>query len=163
MVTDDIELLLAQKAILDEGATIIKDTRRRVASQLKPSERRAGGDLGFATMSDPKDVVEVVDREQLHLFLKAEGAEWKVDRITGSTADILAVLKQHAPHLVTEVTEVPGWAETEAISRAKAGENIPGILIKPGVPTLSLRLTEVGKEFGRQIMAGAAPQLEAKP
>lgn len=161
-MTDNIELLLAQKAILDEGATIIKHTRATVAAELKPSERRAGGDLGFATMSAPKDVVDIVDREQLHLFLTAEGKERVSERITDMHAAI-EVLRRHAPHLLQEVVEVPGWAETEAISRAKNGENIPGISIKPGVPTLSLRLSDAGKEFGRAVMAGAVPQLEARP
>jgi hypothetical protein len=158
---DDIQLLIAQKAILDEGAAIIKETRRRVAADMKPSERRAGGDWGFASLSAPKDVVEIDDREQLHLFLAAEGKERVSERITDVHA-ALDVLRIHAPHLIAETTEIPGWAETEAISRAKAGESIPGVLIKPGVPTLSLRLTDAGKAFGRQVMAGAMPQVEAK-
>lgn len=159
-MNNDIELLVIQKAILDEGAAIIKETRRRVAEQLKPSERRAGGDFGFATLSAPKDQVEIEDRDQLHAFLAAEGAERTVERITDEAAAI-EVLRQHAPQLVREVTEMPGWAETSAIARAKAGENIPGILIKPGVPSLSVRVNDTGKAFGRQVMAGALPQVEA--
>lgn len=160
-MSDDVRLLIAQKAILDEGAAIIKQTRARVAAQMTPSERRAGGDWGFATLSDPKTVIEVDDREQLNAFLTAEGHTRIQERITDH-GKALEVLKKYAPELVMEVESVPDWAVTEALSRAKRGEAIPGVLVRPGTPTLSLRLTDAGKSFGRAVMAGAMPELDTK-
>ncbi len=156
---DDVELLLAQKAILDEGKAIYDATRVRVKGLLKPSERRSGGDYGFASLSKESEVVEVGDREQLHAFLRAEGNVRVVEDITDTT-EAIEVLKVYAPHLVRSVERVPGWAETEAIARVKNGENIPGVLVRAGVPVLSVRVSDAGKVLGRKIMSGAVAEVE---
>lgn len=149
-----VERLIVQKAILDEGAKIIKETRSQVAESLNAGERQGDPELGFATMSNPNPVVDVVDRGELEAFLIADGKGEVRETVVGEVADVLAVLKRHAPHLVGESIHVPEWAVTEAKGRAKKGEGIPGVVVREGSPSLSVRPSEVSKARARELMSG---------
>lgn len=149
-VKDRIELALRRKALIDAASAVLKEDRKFLeTSDLAAGERVGDASTGFATMSNPANVVTVVDQDQLDAFLVAEGNALTVLQITDEVAAI-AVLREHAPNLVREVPHIPGWAVEAAKARAKAGENIPGIAVRPGSPTLSLRPSAEVKAWAEQ-------------
>ena len=156
MVTrDDLRQLVAlanrQKALLDAGAGVLKANRAHLEAAVESGERIGDTATGFATMSNPADVVDVVDRGQLNTFLAAEGAGEVVQEIVNH-AEVIEHLAAHAPHLLVEVHHIPEYAVTEAKARAKRGEAIPGIAVRPGRPSLSLRPSEDVKQWALTAM-----------
>ena len=144
-------LLATQQAILAEAKTIVEHGRTILAAQMHPGER-IGDDTGFCTLTKPSDVATVVDTNQLHTFLLAEGtAEYRPSIV--NEADAIEVLAQHAPHLVEVSAVVPGWAVEAAKKRAVAGENIPGVSVRPGKPVLQVRPSEAVKVSAREALA----------
>lgn len=152
-------LIAMQTAILSEAKTIVEANRRELTGLLEPGERAGSPDTGFCTLSNPTTKAVVVEPEMLEAFLTAEGHARTTTAISDYPAAV-EVLRVHAPHLLEDTTEIPGWVVKAAEGRAIAGENIPGIAVRPGKPTLSTRPTAQTKERVRELLAGGLLELE---
>lgn len=110
--------------------------------------------LGRVSMSDPKQTARVTDRAAVDAWISDKYADKCVGRweITGPMAEVIATLREHAPHLVEYVTSVPDWAVNELLTRAERyGEPVgfsmecgpdapPGIAVKTPDGVLTVRL-----------------------
>lgn len=156
---DLASLIAMQSAIVAEAKTIIEENKRLLTAQLAPGERAGSPDTGFCTLSNPTTKAVVVEPEMLEAFLTAEGHARTTTAISDYPAAV-DVLRVHAPHLLEDTTEIPGWVVKAAEGRAIAGEDIPGIAVGPGKPTLSTRPTAQTKDRVRELLAGGLLELE---
>ena len=152
------ELAIRQKALLDAGAEILKANRAQLVGSLDAGDRVATP-VGKVNLTEPKDSAVIVDRDELDRFLMAEGKFQAVDEIT-ELAQALRVLREHAPHLLHRVEVVPDWARHEAQERAKSGEGIPGIQVRPGTPVLQMRPDEATKAWAVEAMSTGMKQVQ---
>lgn len=158
------ELALRRKALLDAGAEVLKQDRAWLESTqdgepvLEVGERVGSTGVGYATMAKPPVVVEIVDVEQLDAFLTIEGKTVTSECITDED-EALKVLREHAPHLLVDVTRVPLYERDAAKSRAKAGESIPGIAVREGKSSLRLVPAKELKEWAQKAIGEDLAQL----
>lgn len=154
MTDRDLARIVAlQKAVLAEAKAVHDASRLELIGLMEQGERVGTADVGFCTLSQPKPAAEVEDREQLEMFATAEGAAELMASITDHQRAV-EVLAEHAPHLIKVESVVPGWWETEAKARALKGELIPGVVVKPGRPVLSVRPAESVKSQVRDLLSG---------
>ena len=154
-----VELTLRRKALIDAAAVILKNDRATLESAVEAGERVGTAATGFATMSNPAQVIKVVDEEQLQAFIIAEGGSTTGPFITDEKKAV-EVLREHAPELVQDIMRIPEHAVTDAKARAKKGENIPGIAVIPGTSTLSLRPSEDVKAWAHKAIGDDLAALE---
>lgn len=145
------ELQKRVAAMLDEhrgavGSLLDKGDRVSVRSPL------SGEGLGTVTMTDPKPKAMVTDPEELDDWIAEhypEKTEWR-RVVVGSEDEVLAVLAEHAPHLVTTQRHVPDWARAEVLrASAEAGvpcgpggeADVPGVAVEPQPGRLQYRAT----------------------
>lgn len=126
---------LAVNVYLNKRTKAGSDAARHTAGEnLSPGDSLTvrsvldGTRYARVTMTDPKPVARVVDRDAV------EG--WAIDHdygdklvgrteIVGPMSEVIAVLRQHAPHLVDEVHSLPDWALHELRVRSEeAGEPV---------------------------------------
>lgn len=91
--------------------------------------------------SDPKPVATVSDAAALDTWIRETYPD-KVKTettVVGTAGEVIAVLREHAPHLLATNTVVPGWAINELVTRsAGAGEPVGfggemGDMAPPGI------------------------------
>lgn len=98
--------------------------------------------LGTVYRSDPEPAWQVTDPDALHTWLadQPDYVEHTVE-IVGDQAEVLAVLADHAPHLLADVIRVRESAVAEILGQAKTtgATDAPGIeRVKPA-GTLTVR------------------------
>ena len=152
--------LVEQCAVQSEIKAIIDRGRAELLDQLGAGERVGTTDIGFVTVTRPKDEAVIVEPGQLDVFLGMEGATVAETTIVDHDAAV-EVLAVHAPHLVEVVQRIPGWAHAAAQKRALAGEQIPGIAVRPGRSVVQVRAAQATKDRAREILSGGLPALEA--
>jgi len=104
--------------------------------------------LGKVTMTDPKPVGRVTDRDALDAWLTkhVEGAVIECP-VFGPAAEIAAVLNEHAPHLLSFVDEVAEWARAAAVAKAEAAHREGSLPLAPGIEVnVPDGVVSVGKE-----------------
>lgn len=126
------ELAIRQKALLDAGAEIRKANRAQLVGSLDAGDRVATP-VGKVNLTEPKDSAVIVDRDELDRFLM----------------------------VVRRVEHVPDWARSEAQDRAKRGEGIPGVQVRPGSPVLQLRPDADVKAWAVQAMTTGMKQVQS--
>lgn len=115
--------------------------------------------LGMVYRTDPDPVWRIVDRPALLEHLGGFEGNWHIDlRIVGDEAEVLAVLQEHAPHLLEEERHIPDWIVEAALKESEETNEAvaPGIRkIKPG-GTLTVKpdKTEAGPAFAALVRAG---------
>lgn len=80
--------------------------------------------IARVSKSDPKRRALITDRAAVEAWINERYPDKLVERteITGPMPEVLAVLRAHAPHLVTDRKSVPDWAVNELLLKAeKAG------------------------------------------
>lgn len=159
-VRDKALRLVEQCAVQSEIKAIIDANRVDLLGVLGAGERVGTTDIGFVTVTRPKDEAVIVEPGQLDVFLGMEGATVAETTIVDHDAAV-EVLAVHAPHLVQVVQTVPGWARAAAQKRALAGELIPGIAVRTGRSVVQVRPGQATKDRAREILAGGLPALEA--
>ncbi len=134
------EIVVACAAVRKAITGMDKSARAALVDDMGQGDRRtvrdtANGKLGSVSLSDPKDVVEVDDEDSLLKWLLMEGKAEEVTRI-----------------------EAPDWAIKDALEAARNGADIPGVLRKPGNPTLSVRVEPHAVELAASIIS-SLPQI----
>lgn len=162
MSTKDLAFLaLRRRALIDAADAVVKEDRKALAEAIAVGERIGDPDVGYASMTNPADVVVVVDQEELDHFLTLEGKAVTHTRVTDE-AEAIKVLREHAPHLLADDTGIPEYEHTAAKGRAKAGENIPGIALRKGNSSLRLTPSKAVKEWAQNVVTnGLAGELGA--
>lgn len=170
-----------------------KDAQRTATADLmEPGEAHPvrspinGEFMARVRMSNPKatTVATITDYVALTEWIGREYPDRVsvTPKVSDRTADVLAVLAEHAPHLVTLETEYPKWATEEIVKlSAKAGApvgpggetDVPGVTVetREGVPSVSV--AEKAPEFdalivelaqsGRLSLDGSLRELSAAP
>lgn len=127
---------LALAAIAKQIKAVDPAVRAAFADDYEPGETRTfrspldGKRLGKIRRNDPDPSWQIVNRRALREWLREQGREvTSVSVAEADWAEALAVLEQHAPHLITETTDVPDAELDGALAdSAEQGEAIgPGI------------------------------------
>jgi hypothetical protein len=191
MTTTDDRPATAETIVLDQRAAayvlgvlqVCKDTalarynegREIGASQyFTPGDRFSildpvtGAKVGSASMTDPDLKAEITDRELFTAFMAEEDPDSiavteSIDRTR--IDEVLDVLREHAPDLLTETTTVRPDHEERALNQAQiTGDPVPGVEVHKPLGHVSVRLSAAGKELiRRQIADGDIDALRALP
>lgn len=110
-----------------ETRSAARDLMRKGDSLTCWSPLDATKKLLRTSMSNPKPVARVVDEAALDEWIRETYPD-KVDTretVVGTEAEVVKVLRKHAPRLLAKQTVVPGWAVNELLTRSKgAGEPV---------------------------------------
>lgn len=152
-------------ALVDLAKAELAKQRAAAADVMEPGEAHpvrtpAGEMLARVRMSNPQPVktARITDHVALTEWIGREYPERIVvtPTVSDRTADVLAVLSEHAPHLVQLSTSVPEWATTEIVAASrKAGEpvgpggelDVPGIVVETTVGEPSVSVAEKAADF----------------
>lgn len=114
--------------------------------------------LGIVYRTDPDPEWIIVDRQALLEHLGEYPGNFETNlTIVGDEAEVLAVLHEHAPHLVDEVTNIPEWIIKAALDASKEADEAvaPGIKkVKPGGVLTVTPDKKAGEAFAALIKAG---------
>lgn len=127
--------------------------------------------LGTVGMSNPSKTATVTNRAAFTEWMVANYPEQVEDkpRIVGTQAEVLRVLRQHAPHLIETETRVFEWAESAVTKLSvKAGEpcgpgrelDVPGITVSSKKPQLSVRPTKDAPDVIRELWQSGALNMD---
>ncbi len=133
---------LALRALSTRVATHLKLSKVELEAGYGPGDKRTfrspldGSKVGQVYRTDPDAEWRITDRAALLEHLATFPGN-VVERLTvvGDESEVLAVLDEHAPHLLDVTTEVPEETVQAALAQSKAtGEPAaPGIeLVQPG-------------------------------
>lgn len=136
------------KELHDQLALTMRSGARLPA--VSPGDERP---IANASMSVPARDLVVTDREALTDWYAKHAADHteEVYAVTGSDDEVIAVLREYAPHLVSARTRIRDWAMTELRETSKAarvpigpgGEmDLPGVGVSRPQPRLTVRLTD---------------------
>lgn len=163
--TRDVALLLAALDATAKGAKAMDGQARAIAASdyLAEGERvpivdpEHGTTLGFVARTVGATTAEVTDEATLTAYLAEEdpdNVETCQAILTDRMPQVINILREHAPHLLTdEQVQLRPWAREAAVKAAVAGELSPGIEVrrKPGHITIT-RVTDEGRERLRQLV-----------
>lgn len=111
--------------------------------------------LGTVSKSFPEPKATIADRNALEAHLReTRPDELEVSYVLGDTAEVYAVLLEHAPHLLTVNEDVvPQWlfdlAEKEALI---PGRVIPGVTVSRPAGTVSVRPNAVANALAEELL-----------
>jgi hypothetical protein len=134
---DDLFLKTAALKVISEfTADRYNDARAEVAKTLNKGDRKTVrsplGDVkvGQVWVTDPKPVCSITDRAALTDWLQANYPAMTETgyEVIGSEAEIIAVLFEHAPHLLREVRRI----NTDQLRELKANCVALGQVVGPG-------------------------------
>ncbi len=111
--------------------------------------------LGTATMSNPDPKAFVTDREAFEVYCRATWPD-KIEVWTeyGPEEEVIAVLREHAPHLLTVHSTIPATLAERALDRA-ASEDVPGTERHLPAPSLTITPAKAAVAVIRSMIAGS--------
>ena len=154
------EKLLLQTAVVKQLKSITDQTRAQVQESLEAGDMKRPRGLGSVSLSEPALKANVVDDEKFTAHCVATGEATVAVAITGPMEEVLAVLDEHAPHLIGERTYLPDWLIKQERERAEAGEDIPGVEVSESAPRLIVRTKDAAMVEAAQILDGTPLAIE---
>lgn len=154
------EKLLLQTAVVKQLKSIVDETRAQVQESLEAGDMKRPRGLGSVSLSEPSMRASVVDDEAFAAHCASVDGATVAVAITGPMEEVLAVLDEHAPHLIGERTYLPDWLVKQERERAEAGEDIPGVEVSESAPRLIVRTKDAAMVEASQILAGTPLALE---
>lgn len=154
------EKLLLQTAVVKQLKTIVDETRAQAQAELDAGDMKRPRGLGSVSLSEPALKASVVDDDAFTAHCVATGEATVAVEITGPMEEVLAVLDEHAPHLIGERTYLPEWLVKQERERAEAGEDIPGVEVSESAPRLIVRTRDAAMVEAAQILAGTPLAIE---
>lgn len=166
----DTATLAARAAVLTALASEVKDQadqhRAELYRRMQPGSKITGRNpfdktlsLGSVDMSDPDPEAFIEDRDAFDAYCRATWPEeievWT--EINADDEEVVAILREHAPHLVTVHSTVPGVVREKALELA-VSEDVPGTKRRRGLPQLSVNAAKNARSVARSIIA-ASPVL----
>lgn len=145
------------KARAEAAATMRRGERLVAWSPLDDTQK-----IATLPMSDPSKVAEIVDEAALAGWFKQHYPEKIMSgyKVIGSQAEVIAVLFQHAPHLIrrTEALQLEALHELKRSSAALGQPigpgkelDIPGVKVTTPDPVLTCRPTEAAFDIIRDL------------
>jgi hypothetical protein len=124
----------------------------------------------------PKSRAVVTSRGEVEAWIVANypGKAERKTRVIGSQADVIDVLREHAPFLLEEVVEVPDFVVNELVLKAQAagkpvgfggeiGEKAPtGIAVEPQEGQLRVSLKDGGADVVEEMWAAGIVDLDGQ-
>lgn len=154
------EKLLLQTAVVKALKSITDETRIAAQDALEPGDMKRPRGLGSVSLSEPALKAKVVDDDAFAAHCESTGEETVSVAITGAMEEVLAVLDEHAPHLIGEKTYLPDWLIKQELERAEAGQAVPGVEVSETAPRLVVRTKDAAMVEAAQILAGTPLALE---
>lgn len=154
------EQLLLQTAVVKQLKSITDQTRAQVQESLEAGDMKRPRGLGSVSLSEPALKASVVDDDAFTAHCVATGEATVAVAITGPMEEVLAVLDEHAPHLIGERTYLPDWLIKQERERAEAGEDIPGVEVSETASRLIVRTKDAAMVEAAQILDGTPLALE---
>ncbi|WP_147404148.1 hypothetical protein [Nocardia panacis] len=163
----DTETLAARAAVLADLAKFVGEQRdlhkaelsKRMPRGSKITGRHPADDtlsLGTVTMSDPRAEAYIVDRDAFEKWCRSTyPSRIEVWPEFGPAEEVAAVLAEHAPHLVTIHSSVPGPVKEQALDRAES-EDVPGTERRLPTPVLSVRATTNARAVVRAMVSASS-------
>lgn len=154
------EKLLLQTAVVKQLKAITDQTRAQVQESLEAGDMKRPRGLGSVSLSEPASRAQVVDDDAFTAHCVSTGEATVAVAITGPMEEVLAVLDEHAPHLIGEKTYLPDWLIKQERERAEAGEEIPGVEVSESAPRLVVRTKDAAMVEASQILDGTPLAIE---
>ncbi|WP_280448409.1 hypothetical protein [Nocardia brasiliensis] len=113
--------------------------------------------LGRVTKSDPKNVAVIEDVAALEEWLRAEYPDKLTSEVELGRADEIVPILIEAGRrdLFTDLKVIPDYLYGQAKAAAMRGRPIPGIVMRPGKPTVSATKEIAAEYLVRELLAGA--------
>lgn len=154
------EKLLLQTAVTKHLKSITDQTRLDAQDELEPGDMKRPRGLGSVSLSEPALKARVVDDAAFQAHCEDTGDATVSVAITGPLEEVLAVLAEHAPHLIGERTYIPDWLIKQELEKAEAGEAVPGVEVSETAPRLIVRTKDTAMREAAQILAGTPLAIE---
>ena len=154
------EKLLLQTAVVKQLKTIVDETRAQAQAELEAGDMKRPRGLGSVSLSEPGVTAKITDDAAFTAHCVATGEATVAVEITGPMEEVLAVLDEHAPHLIGERTYLPEWLVKQELDRAESGEDIPGVEVSESAPRLIVRTRDAAMVEAAQILAGTPLAIE---
>lgn len=152
--------LILQTAVVKLLKSHVDDTRATVEAELEPGDMKRPDGLGSVSLSEPGCKAKVVDDAAFQAHCEATGETTVSVVVDGPLEEVLAVLAEHAPHLIGERTYIPDWLIKQELEKAEAGETVPGVEVVETAPRLIVRTKDAAMREAAQILQGTPLALE---
>lgn len=154
------EKLLLQTAVVKQLKSITDETRAQVQESLESGDMKRPRGLGSVSLSEPASKAKVVDPAAFEAHCVGTDGSTVAVEVTGPIEEVLAVLNEHAPHLIGEKTYLPDWLTKQELEKAEAGEAVPGVEVSETAPRLIVRTKDEAMKEAAAILAGTPLALE---
>lgn len=150
-----------QTAIKDRvnDLRVVAQKELDAGDQKRPSVN--GLKLGSVSLSVADGKAVVVDQDALIDWLPDESVSDYQTFDMSDEAEILPILADHAPHLLRTVLEIDKDALNDALNRVAKGEDIPGVEVKQGGSTLTVRASKDAKVRAFEALERGVLSIEA--
>lgn len=154
------EKLILQTAVTKHLKAITDQTRAIVEAELEAGDMKRPRGLGSVSLSEPAPKASVIDNDAFTAHCTATGEATVSVAITGPIEEVLAVLDEHAPHLIGERTYLPDWLIKQELEKAENGETVPGVEVSETAPRLIVRTKDEAMKEAAYILAGTRLAIE---
>ena len=154
------EKLLLQTAVVKQLKTIVDETRAQAQESLEAGDMKRPRGLGSGSLSEPAVKAKVVDPAAFEAHCVGPDGSPVTVEVTGPIEEVLAVLYEHAPHLIGERTYLPDWLVSQELEKAEAGEDIPGVEVSEAAPRLVVRTRDAAMVEAAQILSDTPLAIE---
>lgn len=154
------EKLILQTAVVKQLKSIVDATRAAAEAELEQGDMKRPRGLGSVSLSEPKKHAQVTNDEAFTRHCIETGDANVSVSITGPLEEVLAVLAEHAPHLIGDTHHLPDWLIKRELDYAENGELIPGVTVTESEPRLLVRTKPEAMDEALQILAGTPLALE---
>lgn len=154
------EKLLLQTAVTKHLKSITDQTRVDAQDELEAGDMKRPRGLGSVSLSEPALKARVVDDAAFQAHCESTGDATVSVAITGPLEEVLAVLAEHAPHLIGERTYIPDWLIKQELEKAEAGETVPGVEVVETAPRLIVRTKDTAMREAAAILQGTPLAIE---
>lgn len=154
------EKLILQTAVVKQLKSIVDTTRAAAEAELEQGDMKRPRGLGSVSLSEPKRHAQVTNDEAFTRHCIETGDANVSVSITGPLEEVLAVLAEHAPHLIGDTHHLPDWLIKRELDYAENGELIPGVTVTEKAPVLRVSTKDAAMVEAAQILAGTPLALE---
>ena len=154
------ERLLLQTAVTKTLKGEVDETRAEAQAQLEAGDMKRPRGLGSVSLSEPGVKAKVVDDAAFRAHCESTGDVTVSVVVDGPLEEVLAVLAEHAPHLIGERTYIPDWLIKQELDRAEAGESVPGVEVSETAPRLIVRTKDAAMREAAAILQGTPLAIE---
>lgn len=154
------EKLLLQTAVIKQLIAIKDQTRTEAEKTLERGDTKRPRGLGSVSLPPAKKKAAVVDDKAFAAHCESVDGATVAVAITGPMEEVLAVLDEHAPHLIGEKTYLPDWLIEQELKAAEGGKAVPGVEVVDTEPSMKVTAQAPAMEEALQILAGTPLALE---